>query len=718
MIPYNKFFASLILLALLPGCRKQERENPLPPANISVGGIEDRTITVGALDCGENIFTVQSNRDWEITKCPDWAGVFPSSGSSGEFCEVALVAKTFNYSSQPRTGMVSISAGDKTVEISLLQKAYNPSDYGFDDISASLDGHPRLLAEGKEFPLILNAAVSSPEFKVIHDYILHYADKVLSLPPVVYKLEGVRLLNVSCEALKRLFYLSYAYRTTGNPVYAARASKEVETVCVTFPDWHPDHFLDTAEMMLAVAVAYDWCYPRLSAEVRSLAEETIRTRGIQNYFEKWSGATNNWNQVCNGAACCAAFVLDDKYSELKDAVYSRALEMIGTAMVGYEPDGAYLEGPGYWCYGTSYNTLFLDVVKKAFGDYRDLPERYPAFFKTTSYADAVITPSFNVFTYSDQAFPAQVSIVPFFMFDYNSDASVLYLTRRMLRMNMLSLEHCRHERLLPSALVFLGRRGLVTAEALAPEKTSYIAQGRSALAVFRENWDERSASYIGMKCGSPSSTGHSHMDVGTFCFESNGVQWATDLGGEVYNNLEKAGVDLWNMSQGSERWTVLRCALYGHNCLLFDGAEQKVGAYAQVDEFNEDDPSYRYAGSSLAALYAGQVDSVHRTVALVDRRNGRVKDFVKTGEKSVLMRWNMCSAAVAVTLDRNGADLMSRDGHRLRLDVTSEVPFTMKTWSSAPSRECEAENKAIIIGFECRLAANSEYEFKVDLLNE
>ncbi|MCQ2184304.1 MAG: heparinase II/III family protein [Bacteroidales bacterium] len=704
---------SLACLVLAFSCAKPDSGQTLPPANIAVGGIEDRTIEAEALFCGECPFSVQTTRDWTVTQCPEWADLVPSSGKAFEYCEVSLKIKNYNWSDE-RTGTLTLKADTKTYDITIRQKEFDPADYGYDDVSSTVDGHPRLLALGEQFPSIRKTAVKEPEFKVVHNYIMRYADKILSLPPVTYKLEGIRLLSVSSEALKRLFYLSYAYRTTGNQAYVRRASEEIVTLCSTFPDWHPAHYLDTAEIMLGVAIAYDWCYPGLSPEVRELCRTALKERGLATYFE-WSGASNNWNQVCNGAAVSAAYVLDGDCSELKGRVYERALDMINLAMIGYEPDGAYIEGPGYWCYGTSFNVIFLDVIRSIYGDYRGLDEKYPAFMKTTSYADAVITPSFNVFTYADQAFLAQVSIVPFFMYDCKGDASALYMTRKMLGMSMLSLEHCRHERLLPAAMVFLGRKGKSPGPATAPASTSYIAQGTSPIAVLRSSWDDRNASYISMKAGTPSS-GHGHMDVGTFCFEAGGVQWATDLGGEVYNNLESAGVDLWNTAQGSQRWTVLRCALYGHNCLLFDSMEQKVDAHAAIDSFDDGNPALRTAGSDLSSLYEGQVEYVYRTIALVGGKAGRVTDKIKTGDRPVTLRWNMCSAAASVHLDRSGADLVSADGQTLRLEVSGAENLTMKTWSSTPERTCESLNSALILGYESHLEPCHEYEITVDLI--
>lgn len=74
--------------------------------------------------------------------------------------------------------------------------------------------------------------------------------------------EGKRLLAISRIALKRIYYLSYVYRMTGDKKYAHRAEQEMLAVS-RFTDWNPTHFLDVGEMVMALAIGYDWLYDSL-----------------------------------------------------------------------------------------------------------------------------------------------------------------------------------------------------------------------------------------------------------------------------------------------------------------------------------------------------------------------------------------------------------------------------------------------------------------------
>src|SRR5512135_1332554 len=76
----------------------------------------------------------------------------------------------------------------------------------------SMPGHPRLLLlKGEEAP-VKQAFVADDVWNSYHLFIISECEKLLSRPPVVRVLIGRRLLDKSREALRRIFYLSYAWR--------------------------------------------------------------------------------------------------------------------------------------------------------------------------------------------------------------------------------------------------------------------------------------------------------------------------------------------------------------------------------------------------------------------------------------------------------------------------------------------------------------------------
>ena len=115
--------------------------------------------------------------------------------------------------------------------------------------------HPRLVMTEADFAR-LRETRNEGIYKCLMDKVIAEADKILDLPPRKYEIpDGVRLLVTSRAVLTRLMHLCYAYHATGEEKYAARAVVEIEAT-VNFPDWHPRHFLDCAELCAAIAFAY------------------------------------------------------------------------------------------------------------------------------------------------------------------------------------------------------------------------------------------------------------------------------------------------------------------------------------------------------------------------------------------------------------------------------------------------------------------------------
>ena len=65
-----------------------------------------------------------------------------------------------------------------------------------------------------------------------------------------------------------------AYRLYGDRRHLDRCLAEMRAVSA-FQDWNPRHFLDVAEMSLALALGYDWLYGDLSEEDRNLFADAL-----------------------------------------------------------------------------------------------------------------------------------------------------------------------------------------------------------------------------------------------------------------------------------------------------------------------------------------------------------------------------------------------------------------------------------------------------------
>ena len=122
-------------------------------------------------------------------------------------------------------------------------------------------------------------------------------------------------------------------------------------------------------------------------------------------------------------------------------------------------------------------------------------------------------------------------------------------------------------------------------EGLSPKAPlNWSSQGPVPITIQRSSWDNARAIFVGLKAGSPSAN-HGHMDGGSFVLDADGVRWAYDLGAENYHRIESRKMDLWNMSQSSDRWTIFRLGSLSHNTLAIDGALQQAKGSAKVVSF-------------------------------------------------------------------------------------------------------------------------------------
>ena len=213
-------------------------------------------------------------------------------------------------------------------------------------------------------------------------------------PPVQRIQIGRRLLDKSREALRRIFQLSYVYRVTGDAAMFKRAEAELLAVSA-FSDWNPSHFLDVAEMTMAVAIGYDWLYEALSPESRKIIRDAIINKGLKlsmdPKYNSWLKVEHNWNQVCNAGMTYGAMAVYEDEPALAKQIINRSLESIVLSMKDYGPDGAYPEGYGYWGYGTSFNVMFISAIEKLFGKDFGLSSKL-GFLQTASYLENMTGP--------------------------------------------------------------------------------------------------------------------------------------------------------------------------------------------------------------------------------------------------------------------------------------------------------------------------------------
>jgi hypothetical protein len=582
------------------------------------------------------------------------------------------------------------------------------------DQNFKLPPHPRILLFKGEENGLKKTINADPVWTKMQQAIINESDNLISVAPIERIQIGRRLLDKSREALRRLFFLSYAYRTTGEQKYFERAEQELLKIS-GFSDWNPSHFLDVAEMTMAVAIGYDWLYDKLSPASRATIKDAILKKGLEpsldTKYNSWLRVEHNWNQVCNAGMTYGAMAIYEDNPELARQIINRGIETIVLAMKDYGPDGAYPEGYGYWGYGTGFNVMFNSAIEKLFGKDFGLNEM-PGFLKTAGYLENMTGPTGKPFNYSDAGGNGGLHPSMFWFANKLKDPSLLWVERSYL-VDRAPETHVR-DRLLPAIMLWSGGTSI---NKIAPPKSSmWVGKGKNPVALMRTSWTDPNAIYVAMKGGSV-SVNHAHMDIGSFIMDADGVRWAMDFGMQDYESLESKGIQLFGRTQNAQRWTVFRLTNLVHNTLTVNNQHQRVSGYAPIIS-SSPAPDFMNAVTDISEVYKGSVVKAKRGIAIINKSYVVVRDEIETLDSATTIRWTMLTPADVKIVGSNKAEL-SQGSKKLILQVESPAKVIMKTWSTDPPNSYDAPNPGTaLVGFEVTLPANSKTALNVSLIPE
>lgn len=464
-------------------------------------------------------------------------------------------------------------------------------------------------------------------------------------------------------------------------------------------------------MTLAMAIGYDWLFDELSNSSKRKIREAILFKGLlpslqSCYNSNWLDVGHNWSQVCHTGLFFGALAIFEEYPDIANKIINRAIDKMKKPMSHYAPDGIYPEGVGYWTYGTSFNVLFLDVIRKIFHTDFELLNS-PGFINTGNYFVQMLSPQLLRFNYSDSSAGLEKLSVPLFWFYLQTkNPTLLYMQKKLCDKDVDKIY--LKNRLLPVALIWGSKYSL--SDISTPEDLFWIGQGDNPICVMRSGWDE-GAAYLAIKGGSP-SINHGHMDIGSFVFDVNGIRWIEDLGPENYHFIESQGIDLWDMSQSSSRWDILRYSNKSHSTLTLNDCLQNVKANCQ---FVKDDSINLFACLDLSEAYMPEISSLFRSFKLGKDKSLVIMDSIFTGNKKVDMLWNICTTAKVEILGNN-AVFLRKNGKSIRIYIKSENPIRLYSQPAKSSEKFDSKNPdTYFVRFRSVLAPNQSYSFKVEV---
>jgi len=371
--------------------------------------------------------------------------------------------------------------------------------------------------------------------------------------------KGDRVI-ASQATLLRVYTLAFAAGCEQDRKYADRLWEEVALI-VALPGWNPQHWLEMAEMIHCVAIAYDWCYNFWTEEQKTAMKDAVVKKGLaravreyNNYptWYKWfkglDGYTegHNWSTVCNTGILFGALVFydDTEYevtynSSTKTYTYNwnmndminNAIRAIRAGLRAYDEDGSYEESFAYWRYATENLVMNVSGFENAIGGDLSVIEGLPEpFFMDLSLAPGVsTTPDYPIYANG----PAGV-----FCFGDTSRGSVTISPAMMWIGNRFGVPHYKKYHLdmiekfgiegrnIPHHLLWYG-------DGEAEEKELPLDRlFEDDFVVLKDKWDD-DALYFALK-GGLNGRPHQHWDIGTFIFDVFGKRYGMILGASNY----------------------------------------------------------------------------------------------------------------------------------------------------------------------------------------
>ncbi len=541
-------------------------------------------------------------------------------------------------------------------------------------------GHPRLLVQSlQEFESIKQRSNSDGFLKRSIANILRNADSLSAEPVVTYSfIDAFRLdtrkVNAHC------YNLSMAYRLTGDKKYADRLWKDLEAVS-HFPDWNPRHFLDCALMTQPVAVAYDWLYDVWTPEQRRILKQQIISKGLLEglvYYDglvnekqfDWSAIEHNWNLVCNGNMALGALAIADEERPLAERVLREALTRFPKALRHFGPDGAWNEGPGYWSFAMRAAVPILSSLVTSLGTDFGLTDiagfsKAGQFFVALGGADAI---SFN---YAD-ALPVLTRSPELFWLAHRFHQPKLTEIYKRYGQDQLDRGAWPQS---PLELLWYGQENTVTKDDLPLD--SYFRDAE--VATLRSGWNTGDW-FVGFKAGD-NTVNHGHLDIGSYVLDYDSVRWIMDLGFENYNVPGYFG----DVGKGGKRWTYYRTRAEGHNTLVVNPdsiEDQNINAKTKFERFKTTGAK-AFGIMDLTDAYKGDVSSVRRGIAIINRNHILIQDEIKAVD-NMDMYWFSHTRA-AVTLSENGKTAtLQQDGKKLVAQIYSPANAVFEIMEAMP----------------------------------
>ncbi len=570
--------------------------------------------------------------------------------------------------------------------------------------------HPRIQATDADFKRIYDSYDTDSNIKYWSSSVIQTANSLIGKSALEYELsDGVRLLSVSREMLKRMYALGFAYQFTGDTKYVEQAWVDLEAVCVKFYDWHPVHDIDLGELAAAVAIGYDWMYHGLTPERRALIENGIYRKGIAEAtwgFQSFNSPTggysllaDNHNVVTNGGITMLSLAFMDIYPEECAHLVSNAIRAVDNMLPSFAPDGAWYEGPHYWEYTMQYTSKMISSLDTALGtDFNiSCSEGLPTSGEFMMYLQS----STGIYNYGDgiqtRVYPPEIL---WLAKKYNNPG----IGQKLLEITSSYFDNAEDRAL---AMIFYNP----TDDEGTQLSIDKFYKGENVL-VMRKNWANDGSAFVGIHAGE-TNVSHSQLDGGSFIYDYANIRWAKDLGMNSYNVQGYWDAD----GDDGERWQYFRSRAESHNTVIVNPgslSDHITDSFAPMTVVKADESS-AIATVDMTELLR-DVSSAKRGFFFTDDRTSLVIRDEITLTKTSDVYWFMITDA-EVTITENGA-VLTQGGKTLNLEFASDVSAEIssdiaKPLSTSPNPDGNSEETAKRIAI--KLTGNGNVNLTVKL---
>lgn len=514
----------------------------------------------------------------------------------------------------------------------------------------TLSQHPRLFFSEEEEQQIMTLAAKEPLLQQLIDILKLEAEKMLSLPAQQPGEEGEGILWKSREQISRMLTLSLAYRLFDDDNYAQKVEQELLNVC-SFKSWHPKRFLDVAEMTTAVAIGYDWCFDKLSAETKEIVENSIIEKAFTpawKYYDEelessWVWKNTNWNIVCHSGMVNGALAFAEAAPSEAAKIIEYAIQYTPINIKHFAPNGVYYEGPTYWNYTCSYLMLLLDNLKRNLGSDFGLAEM-SGLSETAKYYIQSLSPSKRVFNFADSGIKTEATYTPVYFFWSRrfNQPEIAEFYRGYLQEalnNTVGQGEFIFPRLFFLSIPWFDQSNGVGG--LNPGKLK-VYEGEPDILIFNGDESEMENRLFLISKGGDPDMAHNQLDVGSFIIENQQIRWGLDLGSDSYSLPS-----FFDYRPDGARWHYFRNTNLAHNTINIDGKIAYSRGTGFLKKWNENSEK-PFGIYDLTSCYNGQAESVSRGFKMLAPDVMLCRDEVVLKEGSEVLNWRFISDAEVV----------------------------------------------------------------------